>query len=156
MDKATVSFAAFESVQTTLEDIIRKLTITVVVSIILMFTSNMVWLYVWIHNINPDMSNHYIRQEQMLEVKASNQAIDEERKRLAITMNTVQKVNYDDLSRTEIEALIHEWIHSERDRAVMRRRLLDGICYEPLAEEFDLSVSQIKNIVRKCQRKLFL
>lgn len=61
----------------------------------------------------------------------------------------------DDLSRTEIEYLIDEWIFSERDRAILKRRLLDGICYEPLAEEFDLSVRQVKNIVYKSEEKLF-
>jgi len=48
-----------------------------------------------------------------------------------------------DYSRTQIENAIEEWIvgkNAERDRAVLRRRLIDGICFEPLAEEFDLSV----------------
>lgn len=61
----------------------------------------------------------------------------------------------DNLSRSEISHLIDEWIFSERDRAVLKRRLLDGITYERLAEEFDLSVRQIKNIVYKSQEKLF-
>lgn len=60
-----------------------------------------------------------------------------------------------DLSNSQIAALIDEYIHSERDRAILKRRLIDGICYEPLAEEFDLSVRQIKNIVYKSQDKLF-
>jgi DNA-directed RNA polymerase specialized sigma24 family protein len=60
-----------------------------------------------------------------------------------------------DLSRTEIENLIDEWIFSERDRRILKRRLLDGICYEPIAEEFNLSVRQIKNIVYKCEDKIF-
>lgn len=60
-----------------------------------------------------------------------------------------------ELSRTEIERLIDEWIFSERDRMILKRRLLDGICYEPLAEEFNLSVRQIKNIVYKCEDRLF-
>lgn len=59
------------------------------------------------------------------------------------------------LSRSEISALIDEWIFSERDRNILKRRLLDGICYEPLAEEFDLSVRQIKDIVYKAQKALF-
>lgn len=54
-----------------------------------------------------------------------------------------------DLSRTQIENLIHEWIFSERDRAILKRRLIDGICFEPLADEFGLSVRQVKNIVYK-------
>lgn len=61
----------------------------------------------------------------------------------------------EDRSRTEIEFLIDEWIHSERDRKILKRRLLDNICYEPLAEEFDLSVRQVKSIVYKAQNKLF-
>ena len=60
-----------------------------------------------------------------------------------------------ELSRTEIENLIDEWIFSERNRKILKRRLIDGICYEPLAEEFDLSVRQIKNIVYKGEDKIF-
>lgn len=60
-----------------------------------------------------------------------------------------------DLPRSAIENLIDEWILNERNRAILKRRLLDGICYEPLAEEFDLSVRQVKNIVYKAEMKLF-
>lgn len=60
-----------------------------------------------------------------------------------------------DISRSEIELLIDEWILNERNRAILKRRLLDGICYEPLAEEFDLSVRQVKNIVYKSEIKIF-
>ena len=57
--------------------------------------------------------------------------------------------------RSEISLLIDEWIFSERDRAILKRRLLDGITYERLSEEFDLSVRQVKNIVYKQQEKLY-
>ena len=50
---------------------------------------------------------------------------------------------------------IDEWILNERDRAILKRRLIDGICFEPLAEEFDMSVRQIKRIVYKSQETLF-
>lgn len=59
-----------------------------------------------------------------------------------------------DLSRSEWEHLIDEWIFNERDRKILKRRLLDGICFEPLAEEFDLSVRHVKSIVYKGQEKL--
>lgn len=59
-----------------------------------------------------------------------------------------------DLSRTEISNLIDEWIFNERDRKILKRRLLDGICYEPLAEEFELSTTQIKSIIYKNQNVL--
>lgn len=61
----------------------------------------------------------------------------------------------DDLSRSEISFLIDEWIFNERDRKILKRRMLDGIKYEALAEEFDMSVRQTKNIVYKAQEKLF-
>ena len=64
------------------------------------------------------------------------------------------KMEIYDLSRSEWENLIDEWIFSERDRAMFKRNLLDGICYEPLAEEFDLSVQQVKTVVYKATEKL--
>lgn len=51
--------------------------------------------------------------------------------------------------------LIDEYIHSERDRAILKRRLIDGITYESLAEEFDLSVTQIKRIIYKGEDVIF-
>ena len=62
------------------------------------------------------------------------------------------------LSRSEIEALIDEWIigrNAQRDRKIIKRRLIDGICFEPLAEEFELSVRQVKNIVYNSERIIF-
>lgn len=59
-----------------------------------------------------------------------------------------------DLDRYQWEALIDRWIFNQRDRAIIKRRLLDGICFEPLAEEFNLSVRQIQTIVYRCQNKL--
>ena len=60
-----------------------------------------------------------------------------------------------DLSRSEIEAAIDEWILKERDRKILKRRMIDGICYEPLAEEFDLSVQRVKAIVYKGKDKIY-
>lgn len=58
-------------------------------------------------------------------------------------------------SNTDIAKVIDEYIHSERDRAILKRRYIDGCCYEPLAEEFDMSVSQIKRIVYKNENRVF-
>ena len=59
--------------------------------------------------------------------------------------------NHDrDISRTEIEFAIDEWIigkNAERDRKIIRRRLIDGVTFERLAEEQELSVSQVKRII---------
>ena len=58
-------------------------------------------------------------------------------------------------TNSQIKALIDEWVHSERDRKILYRRLVDGIPFEPLAEEFDLSVRQTKNIVYRGEDELF-
>ena len=58
-------------------------------------------------------------------------------------------------TNSQVIAAIDEYIHSERDRKIMADRLVNGICYEPLAEKYDLSVAQIKRIVYKCQMVIF-
>lgn len=50
---------------------------------------------------------------------------------------------------SDIAAIIDEYVHNERDRALLKRRYIDGVCYEPLSEEFGLSVRQTKNIIYK-------
>ena len=59
------------------------------------------------------------------------------------------------LSCSEISALVDDWIYSERDRAILKRRLIDGLCFEALADEFDLSPRQVKRIVYKAEDRLF-
>lgn len=66
-------------------------------------------------------------------------------------MDRMERYN---LSKSDWENIIDEWIFNERDRMILKRRLLDGICYEPLAEEFGLSVQQTKTIVYKATDKL--
>lgn len=58
-------------------------------------------------------------------------------------------------TNSQMRTLIEEHIHSERDRAILSRRLIDGLCYEPLAEEFDLSVPHVKRIIYREQTVLF-
>lgn len=58
-------------------------------------------------------------------------------------------------TNSQITYLIDEYIHSERNRNILKRRLIDGLTYEKLAEEFDLSVRNIKKIVYKCEDTLF-
>lgn len=62
--------------------------------------------------------------------------------------------NYD-LSRTEWEFLIDEWIFNEIHRAMLKRNLLDGRTYEQLAEQFDMSSRQVARLIPKLQEKLF-
>ena len=63
--------------------------------------------------------------------------------------------NMVEYTNSQICELIDEYIHSERDRDLLKRRLVDGICFEPLAEEFQLSPRQVRRIVYKLQIQLF-
>ena len=58
-------------------------------------------------------------------------------------------------TNSQIRELIAEHIHSERDRNILLRRLIDGITFERLAEEFDMSTRQMKTIVHKNETILF-
>ncbi len=60
-----------------------------------------------------------------------------------------------DMDNFEIADAIDRYVRGERDRQILKRRILDKICYEPLAEEFQLSVSQIKRIIIKAQEQLY-
>lgn len=65
----------------------------------------------------------------------------------------------EDYSRTELEQAIDEWVicmrNAERNRAILKRSMLDGVGFERLAEEFGISVRGAKTIVYKCQELLF-
>ena len=50
-------------------------------------------------------------------------------------------------TNSQAREAIAEAIHSERDRRILERRLIDGVTFEKLAEEFEISVSQVKRIV---------
>lgn len=60
-----------------------------------------------------------------------------------------------DYTNSELIALIDERIHSERDREIMKRRLIDGLTQDMLSEEFGLSTRQIQRIIYKAQNRLF-
>lgn len=59
------------------------------------------------------------------------------------------KGNFEVVSNKELAEIIDNWVKNDRNRKIMKRRLIDGICFEPLAEEFQLSVRHVKNIVYK-------
>ena len=58
-------------------------------------------------------------------------------------------------TNSQIRCLIAEHIHSERDRKILERRLIDGRTIEQLAEETEMSPRQIWNIIRKNENILF-
>ena len=58
------------------------------------------------------------------------------------------------LSNSEVCYLIDQWIRNERDRAILKDRIINGLTFERLAEKHDMSVRQTKNIVYKSMEKL--
>lgn len=57
--------------------------------------------------------------------------------------------NLSDIKNSDIKNAIDEYIHSERDRAVLMDRLVNGLTFEKLGEKHDLSEIQVKRIVYK-------
>ena len=44
--------------------------------------------------------------------------------------------------------LIDQWIFNEKYRSLAKRKLIDGVSFEQIANEYQLSVNQAKNIVK--------
>lgn len=60
--------------------------------------------------------------------------------------------------KTDIIKAVEEWVigeNGERNRMILCRKLIDGITYEKLAEEFEMSDRQVKNIVYKWNDIIF-
>ena len=58
------------------------------------------------------------------------------------------------MSNSEISFLIDQWIRNARDRAILKDRLINIMTFELLAEKYDMSDRQIKNIVYKAIDRL--
>lgn len=58
-------------------------------------------------------------------------------------------------SNSQIIWLITEYVHSERDREILKRNMVDGLTIEKLAEEFNYSPRHMFRIVAKAKEELF-
>ena len=56
---------------------------------------------------------------------------------------------------SEISRVIDDVIHSARDRRVLKLRFIDGLTYEKIAAEMDMSVRQIQNIIYRHEMIVF-
>lgn len=59
------------------------------------------------------------------------------------------------LDRYEWENLIDRWIFDEKDRIILKRKFLDNIALEKIAEEIELSVIQTNRRFKKAKMQLF-
>lgn len=51
--------------------------------------------------------------------------------------------------RDEYERVIDGWVLIERDRKALKRKYLDGITYEEIAEELGISPKTVQNIMNR-------
>ena len=57
--------------------------------------------------------------------------------------------SYIALTNSQIAELIGEHIHSERDRQILKLKLIDGYTYEKIAEIYVMSPRYVRSLVRK-------
>lgn len=53
------------------------------------------------------------------------------------------------MKNSEMELMINEYCPSKRNRDILKERLIDGIKISELAEKYELSDRQVKNIIKK-------
>ena len=58
------------------------------------------------------------------------------------------------MSNTELSAFIDDFVNSKRNRELLKERLIDGIKISDLAEKYELSERQVKNIIKKFRQLL--
>lgn len=63
--------------------------------------------------------------------------------------------HFPEISCSDMAFLINEWIPNQRDRRIMYRRMIDGVLFDDLADEFHLSVRRTKAIVYKWQEVIY-
>lgn len=54
-----------------------------------------------------------------------------------------------DYTNSQIATLIDEYIHSQRDREILKDRFINGLTFSELSGKYYLSERQIKRIVAK-------
>lgn len=73
----------------------------------------------------------------------------------------MNKINVNSRPRAEWEYLIEQWVHDERDRWLLSRKLLDGLTYDELTDAFQaaqparpLEKSQVYRRCKAAERQL--
>ena len=58
-------------------------------------------------------------------------------------------------TNSRLNEIVGDYVHDERARRIMLRKYADGATLEKIAEEEDLSVSQVKRIIKKHYYSVF-
>lgn len=70
-------------------------------------------------------------------------------------MNRRYRVQLEQTSIVELERLIDLWIKHERNRLILKDKLLNGLTFDEIANKYDLSDRQVKTIVYKGEDIIF-
>lgn len=62
----------------------------------------------------------------------------------------MDKSKFNNNPREEWEILIRRWVFDEKGREMLIRHFLDGITYEKIAEDFDVSRGTVYNKIKNC------
>lgn len=61
---------------------------------------------------------------------------------------------FEHIPSSQLSAIIDEWIKNERNRKLLKRRFVDGITYEKIAEEFDISTTSTRVTIKQSEKFL--
>jgi DNA-directed RNA polymerase specialized sigma subunit len=64
-------------------------------------------------------------------------------------------IEENNIDRFEWENLIDRWVFDEKDRIILKRKFLDNVSLEKIAEEIDMSVVQTNRRFTKAKKQLF-
>lgn len=62
---------------------------------------------------------------------------------------------YEDIPNSAIVYAIDEYVHSERDRVIMKRYLCDSLSMMQIANEMDISFKTVQRVIVRLEPKIF-
>lgn len=65
------------------------------------------------------------------------------------------KYDFSDIPNDKLIQAIEKWVKGERNRGILKRRLIDGMTFSELSEEFNICERHIKRIVINAEDKIF-
>lgn len=57
-------------------------------------------------------------------------------------------------TNSEMRAWIGEHVHNEKHRRILQRKLVDGVTYEKLAEDEEMSVRGVQYMVQRYRKQM--
>lgn len=65
------------------------------------------------------------------------------------------KYDFSDIPNDKLLQAIDKWVKGDRNRKILKRRLIDCMTFSELAEEFNICERHIKRIVIDAENRIF-